>query len=179
MAIHRLLMVLSMVVAFSAISATARPCKTIFFIASSSVPIDQSENPQFTTLSFTRIRLFNPNPTTFITYRDSLLFPSRRALNPPQLLTQSSSPLRERTLDFITVVGALLFGVGCGALFGGTLYLIWFCISPSTFSFGCHDADDFDDLSLKKKGGYAAIPAVVANEKIVAAAAPVTVKQVD
>lgn len=171
MAIHRLLF-LSILLGFVAISATARPCKTIFFISSttsSSFPVDQNpnlplQNPKFLTLSFTEVRQLNPKPS-YISYDDNLIFPGRRPLNPSRFPAEFDgsvgNSVRDRTLDIMAVIGALLFGVGSGALFVGTMYLIWYCISPRSFSFG-GDSDDvtaYDDDIGPKKMGYVAISA--------------------
>lgn len=170
MAIHRLLF-LSILLGFVAISATARPCKTIFFISSttSSYPVDQNpnlplQNPKFLTLSFTEVRQVNPK-ASYISYDDNLIFPGRRPLNPSRFPAEFDgsvgNSVRDRTLDIVTVVGALLFGVGSGALFVGTMYLIWYCISPGSFSFG-GDSDAaaaYDDDISPKKMGYVAIAA--------------------
>ncbi|GFP95518.1 hypothetical protein PHJA_001696100 [Phtheirospermum japonicum] len=60
-----------------------------------------------------------------------------------------SSSIRERTKDIISVVGALLFGVACGALTAADMYFLWALYSPSRFDFGdvssSSDDDDDDD----------------------------------
>ncbi len=65
-------------------------------------------------------------------------------------------------MDIMSIVGALLFGVGCGALTAATMYLIWSLFSPRRFDFGDSD-DEFDDAdeddASPKKMGYVAIPA--------------------
>ncbi|KAF8030357.1 hypothetical protein BT93_E2712 [Corymbia citriodora subsp. variegata] len=67
------------------------------------------------------------------------------------------SSLRDRTVDILSVVVALLFGVGCGALTAATMYLVWSL-------FASHRGDDFqeesDDEDVNpKKMGYVKIPA--------------------
>lgn len=62
----------------------------------------------------------------------------------------------------MSVVGALLFGVGCGALTGAIMYFVWALFSPGRFDFVdvSDDEDDEDDIAAtKKKLGYMAIPA--------------------
>lgn len=71
------------------------------------------------------------------------------------------SSIRDRTRDIMSVVGALLFGVGCGALTAATMYLIWFLFSPNRFEFDDSDDDSFDDIDddgAPKKMGYMTIP---------------------
>ncbi|CAI9777459.1 unnamed protein product [Fraxinus pennsylvanica] len=53
----------------------------------------------------------------------------------------------------MSVVGALLFGVGCGVLTTATMYFLWSLFSPHRFDF-----DDDDDITSSKKMGYLAIP---------------------
>ncbi|KAL0371103.1 UNVERIFIED_CONTAM: hypothetical protein Sangu_0428400 [Sesamum angustifolium] len=70
----------------------------------------------------------------------------------------------------MSVVGALLFGVGCGALTAATMYFVWSLFSPGRFDFddissSSSDDDDDDDVTAaKKKLGYVSIPA---NPKVV------------
>lgn len=72
-------------------------------------------------------------------------------------------------MDIMSVVGALLFGVGCGALTASTMYLIWSLFSPNRFEFADsddeYDEEDFDDVSPKKMG-YVAVPAASAKEVV-------------
>ncbi|PIA41008.1 hypothetical protein AQUCO_02300052v1 [Aquilegia coerulea] len=73
-----------------------------------------------------------------------------------------TSSLRDRTKDILSVVVALLFGVGCGALTSATMYLAWTLI---TNRYQAHrdyqDDSDFssDDEDVNpKKMGYCKIP---------------------
>lgn len=75
----------------------------------------------------------------------------------------STSSIRDRTKDIMSVVGALLFGVGCGALTAATMFLIWSLFSPHRFEFDDSDDEDGydhgdDDDASPKEIGYTAIP---------------------
>lgn len=62
----------------------------------------------------------------------------------------------------MSIVGALLFGVGCGALTAATMYMFWSFFSPNRFNDDDSDEefqDVYGDVSPKKKMGYVAIPA--------------------
>lgn len=76
--------------------------------------------------------------------------------------TVTRSSIRDRTRDIMSVVGALLFGVGCGALTAATMYLIWSLFSPVRFDLDDSDDDGFDDSdddgASPKKMGYSTIP---------------------
>ncbi|KAF9603578.1 hypothetical protein IFM89_037077 [Coptis chinensis] len=91
--------------------------------------------------------------------------------NKPNVVTSS---LRERTKDILSVVVALLFGVGCGALTSATMYLAWSLITNRFEE--SHDDGDFsddDDVASFKKMGYCKIPDDAAK-----APAPVLAKEV-
>ncbi|THG17505.1 hypothetical protein TEA_009032 [Camellia sinensis var. sinensis] len=143
---HRLLLQLSILLGLLALSATARPgrhfhpCKTlIFFSASSSSSSSDSldQNPNFSpqnpsiTVFFTEIREIHPKPTTFVSSYPTVIV-DRATVddveehddNRPLPFGLYSSSFRDRTKDILSVVGSLLFGVGCGALTAATLYLI-------------------------------------------------------
>ncbi|XP_030527112.1 uncharacterized protein LOC115738597 [Rhodamnia argentea] len=102
---------------------------------------------------------------------DRRVFPSRELGMPrpqyPQLPKRQQrsvplgffdlSSLRDRTVDILSVVVALLFGVGCGALTAATMYLVWSLVAS-------HRGDDFqeesdDEDASPKKMGYVKIPA--------------------
>ncbi|OIW20955.1 hypothetical protein TanjilG_26496 [Lupinus angustifolius] len=79
----------------------------------------------------------------------------------------SFDSLRNRTKDIISVVVALLFGVGCGALTSATMYLVWSVVSGfrdyrgsgyDSFS----SSDDENEIETPKKLGYEKIPAAEA-----------------
>ncbi|KAL3525119.1 hypothetical protein ACH5RR_013491 [Cinchona calisaya] len=77
----------------------------------------------------------------------------------------TKSSIKDRTKDIMSVVGALLFGVGCGALTAATMFLVWSLFSPHRFDFDDSDEDsdedgfdNGDDVFSPKKIGYVAIP---------------------
>ncbi|KAL7608263.1 uncharacterized protein LOC111895815 [Lactuca sativa] len=168
------LLLLSIIVGLVAISATARPCKTIFFITSTSssyYPADTNHpgNPNFPHQNPTN----SPRLTFFITEIHEFhrsrsfprpIFPDRAVEDVVSSKPSSSSSFRDRTLDIISIVGALLVGVGCGALTAATMYLIWSVCSSRRLDFGSdsdeeeYDVDDEDDVT-HNKNGYAPIPA--------------------
>lgn len=159
----------------SVLSVTARPCKT-FFISSYSFSVRQpssihssSSSSGFVTV-FTEIRQINPANLDAVLIEEEEIDDARlhrRPLRLPLLPFTSSSAsydlssLRDRTKDILSVVVALLFGVGCGALTAATMYLAWSLFSNrsdyhSSSPFG--DDSDEDDFSPKKIG-YVKIPA--------------------
>ncbi|KAF2290554.1 hypothetical protein GH714_014380 [Hevea brasiliensis] len=77
------------------------------------------------------------------------------------LSSYDMSSLRDRTKDILSVVVALLFGVGCGALTAATMYLVWSLFSTRYDyryeEFDSEDGDEEDDVSPKKMG-YVKIP---------------------
>lgn len=112
-------------------------------------------------------RQFDPRPAFL--FFDRRVFPSRELDLPRPQLPQRQrrsvprgifdlSSLRDRTVDILSVVVALLFGVGCGALTAATMYLVWSL-------FASHRGDDFqeesddDEVASPKKMGYVKIPA--------------------
>ncbi|KAL0700973.1 hypothetical protein Bca4012_057095 [Brassica carinata] len=174
-----LLLLLALTVSSLSISTTsARPCKT-FLISSYSLSItpenpnpdsepDLSSSTRFVTV-FT-IRRLNPNPIVpfFVNRRHGSL-PSalekphqiHRENRPPQLsFPFVSENVRDRTRDILSVVMALLFGVGCGALTAATMYLVWaLVVNRHGYSF---EEDDYEneesDAASLKKLGYVKIP---------------------
>ncbi|KAD3640614.1 hypothetical protein R6Q59_000214 [Mikania micrantha] len=174
------LLLLSVIVGVLAISATARPCKTIFFITSSSYypSGDQhlrnpnfalqnpSNSPRFTFFiteihQFHRTRSFSRPIFTDHAVESS----SEDAVSSKPYYSSASSSIRDRTMDIMSIVGALLFGVGCGALTAGTMYLIWSLFSNRRMDFTSdEDEDEFSDVEddvTPNKNGYAAIPTAV------------------
>ncbi|XWS75317.1 hypothetical protein CRYUN_Cryun01aG0076000 [Craigia yunnanensis] len=135
------------------ISATARPCKTVL-VSSYSFSFQNPNDPSSSASSgivtvFTEIRQLNPIPSD---------------PKPSHVL----SSLRERSRDILSVVVALLFGVGCGALTAATLYLVWTLFSAR---FDYHRAyleeeDESDEEFSPKKMGYVNIPAVNVKEAL-------------
>lgn len=53
--------------------------------------------------------------------------------------------IRERTMDIMSIVGAVLFGVSCGALTAATMYLFWSLFIPRRFEFGSDSEDNSDE----------------------------------
>ncbi|XP_022642721.1 uncharacterized protein LOC106774809, partial [Vigna radiata var. radiata] len=154
--------VAAVILALSATSVTARPCRT-FIISSYSF-----RNPNSNTFAtITEIRSFTP---IFVTDKRSSYdvffphaLPQQERVNPRAPLGFASaydfSSLRDRTKDILSVALALLFGVGCGALTAATMYLVW-----SVFPIRHHAAayDDFssdEEIESPKKLGYVKIPA--------------------
>ena len=65
-------------------------------------------------------------------------------------------------MDIMSIVGALLFGVGCGALTAATMYLIWSLFAPRRFDLAAdsdEESDDEENDVRANKKGYVAIPA--------------------
>ncbi|KFK41017.1 hypothetical protein AALP_AA2G074600 [Arabis alpina] len=161
------LFLLAIIVSFSGIAA--RPCKT-FLISSYSLSITPDENPnldsdfpstRFVTV-FTIRRLSPHHVVPFFVNR-------RHGFDKPQIQPQLSLPFisenmnsfRDRTRDILSVVVALLFGVGCGALTAATMYLVW-ALVVNRHSYDLEEDDyenDESDAASLKKMGYVKIPA--------------------
>jgi hypothetical protein len=192
---QRFLLLQLLILSVSTISTNARPCKTLF-ISSYSFSFKQNPNHQnpsssgFVTV-FTEISHFNPRPiydhhhqqqqpfptTEIFLFRDPNAarihrndMPLGLSLHKKQPLDSSAydfSSLRDRTKDILSVVVALLFGVGCGALTAATMYLAWsvffnrFSDYRFASSFSDDDDNDDDDDVTPKKLGYVKIPAPV------------------
>ncbi|CAA0805798.1 Unknown protein [Striga hermonthica] len=199
-----LLLLLSLLAA----SASARPCKTLFYFSATtttttyypynSLPGNPNSNslvggqrPRYFTLIFTSSvakpfsdrRPFinfesadaaasfddNPRSSSAMTSSD---FPTK-------FYSSVSSSIRERTKDIMSVVGALLFGVGCGALTAAVMYFVWALFTPTRFDFGDassssdDDDDDDDDVAAaKRKLGYLALPTKVVDDDLKKPAIP-------
>lgn len=69
------------------------------------------------------------------------------------------SSLRDRTKDILSVVVALLFGLGCGALIAATMYLVWSVFFNRYDYRAFDDYVDEDQIESPKKMGYAKISA--------------------
>ncbi|XP_022759412.1 uncharacterized protein LOC111305828 [Durio zibethinus] len=138
------------------ISAIARPCKT-FLISSYSFSFQNPNDPSSSASSgfvtiFTEIRQLKPVP-----------IPSDPNPKPSYVLRS----LRERSRDILSVVVALLFGVGCGALTAATLYLVWTLFSARfEYHRACLEEDESDEEFSPKKMGYVNIPAVNVEEDL-------------
>ncbi|MCD7446012.1 hypothetical protein HAX54_024716 [Datura stramonium] len=212
---HLLLLALSLL----AVSAAARPCKTLFFVTSTSyyqIPTIISQNPD--TNPNPNFFLHNPSisprfrtffvsiggfrhdaprfgldrPSIFFRRSDPIFFDREEAVEqvedgeelenrsssmiPLEFYSSVTSSIRDRTKDIMRVVGALLFGVGCGALTAATMYLVWSLFWPNHFDSEDSDDDfdegDDDDVASLKKMGYLAIPTKVVDDDLKKPAAP-------
>ncbi|MCL7022786.1 hypothetical protein MKW94_006239 [Papaver nudicaule] len=89
------------------------------------------------------------------------------------------SSLRERTKDILSVVMALLFGAGCGALTAATMYLAWSLVT-NRYEFVRSDEESDGDSDFEyespKKMGYVKISSAPAPVPV--AQAPATPKEV-
>ncbi|KAJ0256137.1 hypothetical protein HA466_0091440 [Hirschfeldia incana] len=182
---YLLLLLVAITVSSLSISTTsARPCKT-FLISSYSLSITpENPNPDSESdLSSTRfvtvftIRRLNPNPIVpfFVNRRHGVLPSSSAFENQPHQIQEEenrrpqqltfpfvSENVRDRTRDILSVVMALLFGVGCGALTAATMYLVWaLVVNRHGYSFE-EEEDDYEneesDAASLKKLGYVKIP---------------------
>ncbi|MED6150590.1 hypothetical protein PIB30_073805 [Stylosanthes scabra] len=169
--------VLGLLVALSATTASARPCRT-FVISSYTFSLPSSGDPSLpstaTLTTFTEIRSFRPYPYEIFFDRsgEESLDASKVETNPRLsapfgFSSEEFSSLRDRTKDILSVVVALLFGVGCGALTAATMYLVWSMFS-SRYEYRYEDYldDDEEDEKIEspKKLGYVQIPAAEAND---------------
>ncbi|CAA2980327.1 Hypothetical predicted protein [Olea europaea subsp. europaea] len=169
-----------------AVTASARPCKTLFYFATTTSyhPYSRSQNPnpndgnflfqkpsslsspRYLTLIFTTTTTTSrfPHHHRPVNYNDrpgDLEHDMIPYKGPVKLYSSVSSSIRDRTKDIMSVVGALLFGVGCGVLTAATMYFVWSLFSPHRFDFdddSSFSSDDDDDITSAKKMGYLAIP---------------------
>ncbi|KAI4320249.1 hypothetical protein MLD38_033748 [Melastoma candidum] len=159
-------------------AAAARPCKTLL-ISFSSIERhpNPNPNPNIDVLS-SRFLVFTSTSTYFNPRASVLTFQlddSRLPLPPrhrhvyhgvPQQIARTEADnenpigwfdlrsFRDRAVDILSVVLALLFGVGCGALTAATMFLVWsFCSNNRGEGF----EEDEEDLSSIKKMGYVKI----------------------
>ncbi|CAI0626999.1 unnamed protein product [Linum tenue] len=81
-------------------------------------------------------------------------------LLPFGLSSHEISSLRDRTKDILSVVVALLFGVGCGALTAATMYLVWslFAVRSAAYYDELYDDEEEEEEEDAKKIGYVKIP---------------------
>ncbi|XP_047973497.1 uncharacterized protein LOC125215952 [Salvia hispanica] len=164
---------LLLILSFLTATSSARPCKTLFYFSATTTTTyypsnslnpnpnhpnsAQIANSQYITLIFTtasprfRTRHFN---------RFNELSRSLRSESPVELHSSVSSSVRDRTMDILSVVWALLFGVGCGAVTAAVMFSLWSLFNPHHVDFdessSSDDDDDYDDVA---KIGYVAIPA--------------------
>ncbi|KAJ8752170.1 hypothetical protein K2173_003778 [Erythroxylum novogranatense] len=167
-------------------TATARPCKTLFIAYTFSIkPLYPNPNPNPNSLQdpssssssslgfvtqITRLRSFSSSSSNIVFNRppvdqdDGADFEAPVHRRPVLPFGISSASIRDRTKDIVSVVVALLFGVGCGALTAATMYLLW-----SLYDYHCcspYDSDDeSDDDGDVKKIGYVLIPEVDSTPK--------------
>ncbi|KAL2499121.1 hypothetical protein Adt_24671 [Abeliophyllum distichum] len=171
-----------------AVTASARPCKTLFYFATTTTyyPYSHAQKPNpnepnflfqkpsslsspryltliFTTTTTTTTRFPNHHPS--LNYNDRPIDLEHDMLpykGPVKFYSSVSSSIRDRTKDIMSVVGALLFGVGCGVLTAATMYFVWSLFSPHRVDFDDDSSfssdDDDDDVTASKKMGYLAIP---------------------
>lgn len=162
-------------------AAEARPCKTIFF----SYTVTSFQPRPFTLRlpsrdhthdSFVFYRLDEPRPWPAFSVvsepdpdSDSALPRPGDAAADEKILPLSLhrpldglgrlgglGSLRDRTMDILYVVVALLLGVGCGLLTSAAVYLIW-----SFVAYGRHggeDSDDEEEYERLDASGYVKIP---------------------
>ncbi|KAL5715316.1 hypothetical protein ACHQM5_017151 [Ranunculus cassubicifolius] len=182
---------LILIITFFAIGANARPgvhfhpCKTLFIssFTITSSNLQQNPNPNsnlnqnsprfFTIFDFyptqQPLEIFIERRTTFDS--NNFLLPRSNPIRfekpetPKSILPYDSfgfSSLRERTKDIFSVVAALLFGVGCGALTSATMYLAWSLITNRYDARGddvdVDFSDEDDEVFSPKKMGYCNIP---------------------
>ncbi|KAE9596108.1 hypothetical protein Lalb_Chr17g0345801 [Lupinus albus] len=172
------------------VTATARPVRT-FFISSYSFSIpsitdrdDPSSSATFT--SFTEIRSFIPvyissvkpsfSGQIFVDHaqEDNTVEFGHHRRNPFGFSANDFISLRNRTKDILSVVVALLFGVGCGALTAATMYLVFSIFAnrgddySSPYDGFLDDTDEkiespekigYEKIESPKKIGYEKIPA--------------------
>ncbi|KAK8955205.1 hypothetical protein KSP40_PGU005040 [Platanthera guangdongensis] len=151
-------------IAFLATAASARPgvhfhpCKTLFisytFSSSESFDLPQIKTHRDSFSStpggyFTVYRVFRPL---------SIIVDRPRSEAVTDLIRSEPSfgmsSLHERAKDILVVVAGLLFGVGCGALTGGIMYLVWSLFSNQyeTCRFGYAGEEEEEEESPKKMG---------------------------
>ncbi|KAJ8544736.1 hypothetical protein K7X08_017319 [Anisodus acutangulus] len=175
---------------FLAVSATARPCHTLFFFTSTStssyypLPTSHPSNPnpnypsRFLTFFFTTPPLrgddddtkFRFNKPSIFLGRNAIFFDrigeeeeeedvSKRSMFPVEFHSSVKRSISDRTNDIMRVMGAMLFGAGCGALTAAIMYLIWSLFWPTAF--------DFEDSDVTpKKMGYVVLPAKVVDDDL-------------
>ncbi|XP_073317243.1 uncharacterized protein [Primulina huaijiensis] len=178
---------LPLLLLLAAAAAAARPCKTIFYFSATTetsyyplrnpIPNSLFQNPRHLTLVFTTttspasqltdhlssMSFDSVNPLDFESDSDSESSSTMTSSNLPiKFYSSVFNSIRERTRDIMSVVGALLFGVACGALTATTVYFLWALFSPGRFEFddfSSSDDDDDDDVDVTtaKKFGYVAI----------------------
>ncbi|KAK4760810.1 hypothetical protein SAY87_005703 [Trapa incisa] len=69
-----------------------------------------------------------------------------------------TSSLRDRSKDILSVVVALLFGVGCGALTAVTIYMAWYVMTNGGSDYFEESDDEYESYASPKQMGYVKIP---------------------
>ncbi|WOG97474.1 hypothetical protein DCAR_0416814 [Daucus carota subsp. sativus] len=155
---HHQLLFLTTLFTFLTLSA-ARPCKTIIFISTST---SFTQNPTLLTLYFTNTPQTDPTNTfsanNQFTVLSNQFSQNVKVLEPPQLVENfNSNSIRDRTLDILSIVGALLFGVGSGVLTAAIMYSVWSVLFEGRFDFGGDEDDDQEINNCLKKLGYVVV----------------------
>ncbi|KAG2672476.1 hypothetical protein I3760_13G043200 [Carya illinoinensis] len=128
---QRLFLLQMVILSLSIISTNARPCKTLF-VSSYSFSFKQNPSSSGVVTVVTEIGRFSPRPTLDRAFPSEIfVFPVNDEVQDrpierddmPFGLGYDYSSLQDRTKDILSVVVALLFGVGCGALTAATMYL--------------------------------------------------------
>ncbi|PWA83819.1 hypothetical protein CTI12_AA163910 [Artemisia annua] len=152
------ILLFTIIAALSAITTTARPCKTIFFITTTTTSFNnnpQNPNPNHLTFFITEIHQFHRH-----SHHSRPIFPDQ--FRQSHVKTVDSS-VKDRTIDIMSIVGSLLFGVGCGAFTAAVMYSIWyFCSGRADEEGEDFDSDEeefFDDVEggHVKNGEYVAV----------------------
>ncbi|KAJ6735262.1 hypothetical protein OIU79_002351 [Salix purpurea] len=184
MAPSRLLLSLSILLGLLSFSSSARPCKTLFIssYSFSLKPLNPNPNPNNPSSGFVIVTEIHedsiPASSLALIKRRFVPFvPSNNYENTNKGFQGTTrrdevgsvwdgfgsydlSSLRDRTKDILSVVVALLFGVGCGALTAATMYLVWSLFSPSQSRYDDYFDGEFSDEEEEdlKKIGYVKIP---------------------
>ncbi|KAJ6684147.1 hypothetical protein OIU85_007802 [Salix viminalis] len=182
MAPSRLLLSLSILLGFLSFSSSARPCKTLFISSYSFSLKPLNPNPNNPSSGFVIVTEIHedsiPASSLALIKRRFVPFvPSNNYENTNKGFQGTTrrdevgsvwdgfgsydlSSLRDRTKDILSVVVALLFGVGCGALTAATMYLVWSLFSPSQSRYDDYFDGEFSDEEEEdlKKIGYVKIP---------------------
>uniref|UniRef100_A0A6N2M1L3 Uncharacterized protein n=1 Tax=Salix viminalis TaxID=40686 RepID=A0A6N2M1L3_SALVM len=146
MAPSKLILSLFILLSFLSLSCSARPCKTLF-ISSYSLsikPLDPHPNPSNPSSGFLIVTEIEETSTSTLqsNFFNRRFIPKANYEKPHEIYDKKGfqetaqvgsvwhgfgsydlSSLRDRTKDILSVVVALLFGVGCGALTAATIKL--------------------------------------------------------
>ncbi|KAL2531189.1 Uncharacterized protein Adt_04540 [Abeliophyllum distichum] len=171
-------------------SAAARPCKTLFYFSATATATatatyypylhsrnphpDYSKNllqypssfssPRHLTLIFATTANQFPKPHPIISFNSNSL--SDDASSSSQFPIKSyfsvSSSIRNRTMDIMSVLCGLLFGICFGSLSAVAMFFVWSACSRRRLIIdylSSSDSDDEEDFSAAKNMGYMALPA--------------------